>query len=74
MKLLWFLFLGGNALDCADAADTDDDGTLGISDSIAILGFLFARDAPPPGPGPAGCGGDPSPDGLSCDIGTCDAR
>jgi hypothetical protein len=36
-----FLFLGGNAPPCADAADADDNGKLELTDAVAILGELF---------------------------------
>jgi hypothetical protein len=49
------------------SADADDDGALGVTDAIRILGFLFRRGEPPPGPFP-GCGVDPTPDALGCSV------
>ena len=62
---LGYLFLGGPAPACADAADADDSGLVEITDSIRLLGTLFLGDEalpPPTGePGP-----DPTADGLPC--------
>lgn len=61
--ILMHLFSGGPAPPCPDAADFDDDGTLGLADGIGLLTFLFSG-----GPGPAypfpGFGLDPTPDSL----------
>ena len=59
---------GPNILECVDAADTNDDGSVHIADAIFLLSVLF------PGPGgamtlpdPNGvCGGDPTMDGIDC--------
>ncbi len=64
VHLLGFLFLGGGAPSCVDAADINDDGALDISDPIRFLGFLFLGAAPPPIPFLAP-GLDPTPDGLA---------
>ncbi|MGQ9591591.1 MAG: hypothetical protein ACUVYA_15010 [Planctomycetota bacterium] len=45
--------------------DSNDDGSLDVSDALHSLRFLFAGEAPPPAPR-AECGLDPSPDGLPC--------
>lgn len=64
--LLDHLFFGGE-VECLDAADSDDDGQLGISDAARVLDYLYTVDAPPiPDPGPAECGVDPTTDGLGC--------
>jgi hypothetical protein len=64
-----FLFLGGRAPLCADAADADDSGDLTVSDAVVTFNFLFLGGPPLPEPGPFACGGDPSPsDGLSCEA------
>ena len=66
--LLGFLFLGGSAPGCTDAADANDSGDVGLSDAIFIFGFLFLGGDPPPAPGPVNCG--PDPDGsvfLGCE-------
>jgi hypothetical protein len=52
-------------IDCASAADANDDGALDIRDPVRLLFRLFAggRALPPPGPA---ADVDPTPDGLSC--------
>jgi hypothetical protein len=57
---LQFLFMGGKAPDCKDAADTDDSGKLDLTDAIASLQFQFMGGAAPAAPGPTTCGPDPS--------------
>ena len=63
---LEFLFAGGSAPGCLDAADADDDGILGITGAVYIFNWLFAGGAEPPAPGPdtAECGPDPTDDPL----------
>ena len=61
--LLGFLFGGGAAPACPDAADTNDDGVLNIADAIALLGHLFGGTGPLPAPFPS-CGPDETPDTL----------
>jgi hypothetical protein len=60
VRILGFLFLGGTAPTCLDAADTDDNGQLQLTDAVRILGFLFLGQASPapPGPPPNACGPD----------------
>jgi hypothetical protein len=65
VRLLGFLFLGGEAPPCRDAADVDDDGATNVTDAIRILGFLFRGTVPPAPPTPRGaryshadCGAD----------------
>ena len=54
---------GAGRLDCPDAADADDDGSVNVTDALSILAFLFQGGAmPAPWPG---CGLDPTLD-LSC--------
>jgi hypothetical protein len=62
-----FLFLGGPAPGCPDAADADNNGVLELTDAVRALGFLFLGDPPPTDPGPFTCGPDPAApaDGLS---------
>lgn len=64
---LSYLFLGGLAPSCHDAADTNDDGKVDISDPVMTLYYLFlglaALPAPHPGPGE-----DPTQDGLECSF------
>ena len=71
VRVLLVLFAGGEALDCPDAADFDDDGQLQITDPVALLGYLFQGAAAPMPPAP-GCGVDPTEDELGlCDVGGC---
>lgn len=53
---LCYLFLGGAAPGCLDAADTDANGNLTIADAVATLAFLFVNGPAPPAPGPFNCG------------------
>lgn len=53
-------------LDCLDAADTNDDGRVNISDAVYLLIHLFAGTSAPPAPYPR-CGVDPTEDSLGCD-------
>jgi hypothetical protein len=62
--ILDFLFLGNQTLNCPDAADTDDNGTIAIVDAIIILNWLYSAGVPPAPPGPLQCGPDPTPDSL----------
>ncbi len=61
------LFLGGAALDCEKAADSDANESIEITDAVRTLGHLFLGSAPPPAPYP-GCGPDPRVirGGLTC--------
>lgn len=45
--LLNFIFSAGAAPDCEDACDANDDGILGFSDAIDLIGFLFSGTPPP---------------------------
>lgn len=64
--LLNYLFRGGDALSCPDAADANDDGALDIADAISLLNFLFLGGAPPPPPFP-----EPGPDPTFDQVGGC---
>lgn len=61
-----YLFNGGPAPPCMDAADANDDGSVNQTDSIYILNWLFNGGPAPPNPGPITCGFDPTSDALSC--------
>jgi hypothetical protein len=61
--VLHFLFVGGPEPRCFDAADTDDDGALFITDAIAILTQLFLGIDKIAPPYPV-AGVDPNPDFL----------
>ena len=69
---LGYLFPQGSpvALDCEDAADTNNDGQIDIADPIFLLGFLFAGGTPIPSPYPE-CGFDFDLDLLTCDSAIC---
>ncbi|MGQ9589984.1 MAG: hypothetical protein ACUVYA_06785 [Planctomycetota bacterium] len=64
VSVLRVLFLG-DASECLDALDADDDGGTSITDAIYILDYLFrgGRAIPPPHPEP---GPDPTEDALGC--------
>lgn len=72
VSMLVYLFSGGAAATCADAADANDDGTLGIADAVAGLSYLFGNAPPLPTPGPTTCGTDQTQDGLpDCVYNAC---
>ena len=68
---LSWLFLGGAAPPCLDAADFDDSGDIDISDGHGINVFLFLGSSVPPAPGPFVCGSDSTEDSLTCVSGAC---
>jgi hypothetical protein len=51
---------------CPDAADIDDDGRIGITDAVALLGYLFSRGQPPAPPFPEVGHDSPAADDLGC--------
>jgi hypothetical protein len=59
-----YLFLGGPAPACPDAADADDSSVLELTDAIDIFWSIFGA-ATLPAPFPD-AGADPTPDGLGC--------
>ena len=61
IAVLEFLFLGGPAPPCFDAADADDSNDLDVSDGVRVLGWLFLGTEPPSFPGPTTCGSDSTP-------------
>ncbi|MBI4583696.1 MAG: hypothetical protein HY717_06710 [Planctomycetes bacterium] len=67
-----YLFSGGPAPSCMDAADANDDGQVDISDSIYLMEWLYSGGPPPPAPGPFNCGQDPTSDSLTCVNSSCD--
>ncbi|MGQ9588966.1 MAG: DUF1800 family protein [Planctomycetota bacterium] len=62
-----WLFLGGKAPACLDAADSDDSGVLDLTDGVFGLNYLFLGGPAPPPPGASACGPDPTGDALSCE-------
>ena len=66
VRILNFLFLGGDAGGCLDAADADDSGGVELTDGIRVFNFLFLGGAPLPDPGSGACGVDPTADTLEC--------
>jgi hypothetical protein len=67
---LEYLFTGGEAPPCMDAADANDSGgdAPDLSDAIATFGFLFLgtrADLDPPGA--STCGTDPTADEVDCE-------
>ncbi|MCH2368627.1 MAG: hypothetical protein MK554_15620, partial [Planctomycetes bacterium] len=72
---LLFLFSGGAAPACMDAADTNDTGAVEITDAIIIFSWLFTGGVAPavpspqsPGYYPAACGPYATKDGLGCET------
>ena len=56
---------GNTTLDCDQSGDVDDNGSLEITDVLALLNFLFVSGPPPADPFPA-CGTDPTGGTLTC--------
>src|SRR3989442_3174963 len=61
---LRFLFQGGEAPPCSDAADADDSGRLDLKDVIYTFNFLL-QGGPPPAQA-FQCALDPTSDDLDC--------
>jgi hypothetical protein len=70
IRLIYFLFLSGSAISCAEACDSNDDNSLDISDGIYSLNFLFLGGTAPPLPFGA-CGPDPTGGNLGCQRSGC---
>lgn len=62
---LEYLYAGGDAPPCSDAADFDDSGAINLGDPLANLTYQYGYGAAPDYPFPD-CGTDPTPDGLTC--------
>jgi hypothetical protein len=58
----------GGQLGCKDAADVNDDGSIGIDDAIHLLIYLFRAGPPPSAPFPELCGADSTEDALDCQV------
>ena len=65
VAILQYLFQGGAAPACEDAADVDDDGQVILTDAVYLLNFLFAQGVEPPAPFPEP-GADEMEDELLC--------
>ncbi len=66
ITLFMYLFLGGSEPACLDAADTEDDGALNLTDGLKILLDFFGPGTSITEPGPFRCGFDPTEDVLPC--------
>jgi hypothetical protein len=75
VSILRFSFAGDpGTMRCEDAGDASDDGAIDIQDAILLLNYLFKGGPPPSRPLKggsggmlwAGCGTDPTADGLGC--------
>ncbi len=66
IAILEHLFRGAPPPLCRDAADTDDNGKVELTDSIHLLQVLFQGEGEIPLPGGVVPGIDPTPDGLEC--------
>jgi hypothetical protein len=64
-----WLFLGGAAPPCLDAADSNDTGDINLTDGVFTLNFLFRGGRAPPPPGPFSCGPDGGENRLGCSLG-----
>jgi len=64
-------FLGRDCTSCPDAADTNDDGRLGLEDGVFLMNHLF-RGGPSVSGGIRSCSGDSTPDRLPpCSYDSC---
>ena len=54
------------SIPCQDAADTNDDGSLGLEDLFFLASFMYEQGPPSPPPVPSQPGPDPTPDDLGC--------
>ena len=66
IRILDWLFTGGEPLPCHSSADTDDNAAVDLTDAIFLLRFLFLSGDPPPSPPFPSCGKDPTIDDLGC--------
>ncbi|MFP6737201.1 MAG: hypothetical protein VCD34_00535 [Planctomycetota bacterium] len=63
IRVLDYLFRGGEDLGCMEAADLNNDAMVNLTDGVYVLTYLFSAGDPPAAPGPpdfgSGCGLDP---------------
>ena len=67
MTIAHYVFSGGTAPTCQDAADANDNGFVDVSDAINTLSVLFLGQGEIPLPGMNDCGVDPTDDELDCE-------
>ena len=67
------LFLGAAAPSCQDAADSNADGIVDISDGVNTLLYLSGGTSEIPAPGPNDCGAAlPGEPAIGCELyGSC---
>ncbi|MCA8959349.1 MAG: VCBS repeat-containing protein [Planctomycetes bacterium] len=68
---LGYLFSGGAAPSCLDAADANRDSNIDLGDAIYTLASLFTAGSPPPPAPHPDCGIDPLGPVLGCATPTC---
>ena len=56
---------------CVDAGDSNDDGSLDVSDGIYSLAALFILGSPPPPEPHSACGPDVTADEITCQAFNC---
>jgi len=67
-----YLFRGTADPTCLLALDTNDDENIDLSDVVYLLNWQFRGGPPLPPPNTAtGCGFDPTPSNLTCEMSTC---
>ena len=67
VRVLNFLFTGGEEPTCTETADANDSGAVELTYAVRILAFLFQGGVEIPPPGPEACGTDPV-DSLDLDC------
>ena len=67
LRNLFVLFGNEEPSSCPDACDANDDEALDVSDTIALLNYLYAQGRAPPEPFTEP-GVDPAGDDLECSV------
>jgi hypothetical protein len=70
LRVLSFLFISPGPPPCLEACDADGNGTLNITDGIALLSYLFLGGPAPAAPGPQ-CAPLTAPTSLGCAASSC---